>query len=130
MKYLKEWPSLITLGESRGLVKEQIYLLLALRELEDGPKGNEFSVRAVQHSTLDEQAIWAIDSIKANQKRWQRYILGQSYMDFVSFFAYIGGPYGTGWHEKLDLEWVNKLKELMKGIEDEFKGYSGMGEGD
>lgn len=122
MKYKDERATLILMGHKSGLIDEQIYFLLALRELEDGSKGNEFNIKAVQGTNLREQAQWAIDSIKKNDGRWQDYIRDQSYMDFPSFFMYLGGPLRTGWHggaaspDTFRLESINKLKQLIEEI--------------
>ena len=94
---------------------------MALRRIEGGRERNEFNIKAAKNTSFEEQTLCAIGSIKANEKRWQRYILGQSYMDFPAFFAYIGGPYGTGWHEKLDLDWVHQLRTLIEEVQQEFE---------
>lgn len=109
---------LINMGQQAGLIPDQLYFLMALREVENGPKDNEFNIKAVKDTSEEEQTEWAIASIKNNEKRWQRYILEQSYMDFVSFFAYIGGPMGTGWHnnEEPRVYWITQMKETIERI--------------
>ena len=108
MKHKTEWKKLINMGQRESLTPAQLYFLIALREQEDGPEDNEFNIKAVRG--YDEQALCAIRSIKENEKRWQRYILEQTYIDFPSFFVYHAGPYGSGWH-------TDKIKEIIDGFD-------------
>ena len=120
MKHKGEWPFLIKLAEKGKLTTEQTYFLLALREVESGSQGNELNIKSVRNTSFEIQVEFAIESIKENEKRWQNYIRDQSYMDFPSFFAYLGGPYGTGWHKKDEsLPWINELKQAIERIQDE-----------
>lgn len=115
MKYKKEYPKLIKLGRINGLVIEQLYFLLALREVESGSGKNEFNIKAVKDTSFEEQALWAIGSIKENTNRWHRYILDQSHMSFTTFFVCLGGPYRSGWHKgKIQVDKLNKTIERIK----------------
>src|SRR3990167_4215659 len=103
IKHREEWPVLIKLAKESSLQKARIVFLLALREVESltegrGKKGEEFNVKVAKGTSLEEQAKWAIGTIKANEKRYQDYILEHGNIDYVSFFAVLGGPYGTGWN--------------------------------
>ena len=122
MKFKKEWPKLVQMGKAKDLTQEQLYFLLALREQEGGQEGNEFNVKAVKGTSFEEQAAWAIGSILKNDRRWQDYIREQSYLDFPTFFRYLGGPYGNGWHySHPGSAWVVELKNIMKEVENGFK---------
>lgn len=127
---MTERDRLIDMGKQAGLIPDQLYFLMALREVEGGSEGNEFNIKAVQDTCFEEQAQWAIDSIKKNEQRWQRYILEQSYMDYISFFAYLGGPMRSGWHinESPRVEWINNMKQAIERIKNGFEIYSELGE--
>ena len=127
MKHKDEQTRLINTGRQQGLTEDQLYFLIALRKLEDGTINNEFNIKAVQNTSFEEQTLWAIASIKANEKRWQRYIKEQSYMDFPAFFVYLGGPYGNGWHNNTENGVAEKLTNLIKEIRDGFETNSGVG---
>jgi hypothetical protein len=128
MELKTEWTKLINMGQAQDLTAPQLYFLLALYEVEGGSEGNEFNIKDVQNTTFDQQAVSAICSIKANDVRWQRYIREQSYMDFTSFFVYLGGPYGKGWHNNTKKGVVKQLNKLTEEIENEFTGDSSVGE--
>ena len=119
-----EWEFLVNLARRHGLTTDKIIFLLALRELENGVKGNEFNVRAAQGAGLEEQALWAIGSIKRNERRWQKFVVSKDYMTFTKFFGCLGGPYGTGWRECISPEstfWEDTMEYLMEEIQDEFE---------
>jgi len=122
MKYQKEWPKLIERGKGLGLTRDQLYFLMALREVEAGSQGNEFNIKAVKGTNYDLQVTLAVKSIIANEKRWQNYIREQSYMDYVSYFIYFAGPQHLGWHSGTGKEaTINQLKLTMKEIRNEFE---------
>ena len=117
LKHEDEWPLLIKLAEEHSLTSPQILFLLALREVESGTTGNEFNVKTVQNTSLKEQALWAIGSIRANEKRYQKYLIENSNTpDYVSFFAVLGGPYGNGYHIKGSTKWALRMREFIKEI--------------
>ena len=127
MKYQKEWPELIKKGRKHGLTEDQLYFLLALREVESGSERNEFNIKVVKDTNFDIQTRVACESIIANEERWQRYIKEQSCMDFPSFFAQLGGPLGGGWHTPVRRPrdvWINELKRTMQTIREEFENES------
>jgi len=135
LKHQDEWEDLIHLGYKHGLTEDQIYFLLALREVEDGRKGNEFNIKDVKNTSFVEQTVWAIGSIKANEKRWQDYIINQEYIDYIDFFCYFGGPLKTGWHivDKgcLSTEfWISIMKSNIKECKHGFERNKEMGRED
>ena len=127
MKHKAEWARLIHLAKLHRLTQEQMYFLLALRELESGEDGTEFNVKAAEGTGLEEQALWAIGSIRKNNERWQDYIRDKGCMDFPFFFFYLGGPYGTGWHPESS-GYVNQINNLIEGVKNEFERSLDLGE--
>src|SRR3990167_5444400 len=118
IKHREEWPVLIKLAKESSLSTARIVFLLALREVESftegrGKKGEEFNVKVVKGTNLEEQAKWVIGTIRANEFRYQKYILEKGDIDFVSFFAVLGGPYGTGWNTFNPAWWIIKMNVYM-----------------
>jgi hypothetical protein len=122
IKYKKEWPELVKLATAHTLEKERTLFLLALREVESGKKNQEFNVKAAKGTSLKEQALWAIGSIKKNDERWQNYIRDQSYVDYIKFFAWYGGPYGTGWCPLDSGGWIDNIKQSIEEVRFELEG--------
>lgn len=109
------------MGNKYGLLDDQLYFLIALREVEGGSEGNEFNIKAVQNTTYDTQTKCAIESILANEKRWQLYVREQSHMDFITYFACLGGELHTGWHNtKSKIDWIGKIHRTIQSIEKEY----------
>jgi hypothetical protein len=116
-----------------GLVGDQLFFLLALREIESGSERNEFNIKAVSNTSLDKQADVAIQSILENERRWLDYIRDIGYIDYTDYFACYGGPLGTGWHNvpiAEAKEWARKLEQLIEEVENEFERNSRMGSKD
>jgi hypothetical protein len=137
----KNWEVIFPLAEKMGLTKEQKLFLLALREVERGSEGNEFNIKVVKDTNLEEQTKVAILSIKANDKRYHQYVLTGGKRDFLSFFSSYAGPMKTGWHTHDCVGravWRSKMREAINNITKEFEdgktrhaiGNYGMGETD
>ena len=125
IQHRKEWPLLIRLAQESSLEnKERIRFLLALREVSSrregkGLTGEEFGVKAVNGTNLEEQARWAIGTIKRNEKRYQEYVIKNGMVDFVSFFATLGGPYGKGWATHNPVEFIRDMNYFINLIDKE-----------
>lgn len=122
IKHRDEWKQLIDLCENKGLSIEHKIFLLALREVEDGVKTNEFNIKVVQGTDLERQTLLAIESIKKNDKRWQKWCIEKEKIPFVDFFAYHGGPYGSGWSCWSGSAWVDDMNYFINNIKEEFDG--------
>lgn len=125
IRHREEWSLLIKLAQESSLSKERIRFLLALREVvslqneERKTEGFEYGVKAAKGTTLEEQAKWAIGTIKANEKRYQDHIIKHGYIEYPNFFTYLGGPYGTGWNKSNPVWFVDNLNIYIKLIEEE-----------
>jgi len=136
-RQVREWPALIKIAREKGLTPDQTYLLLAMRDAENGPAGYEFGVKAAKGTDLDEQARWAAGSIKANEARYQKLLTEGQYVgsrrtiplgqgepvDFIEFMAYKGSPTGYGWapidapgmadsEVKMNKNWAKNVRSL------------------
>ena len=131
LQHKDEWNGLVLLARKNHLTLDNTIFLLALREAEDGVTGNEFGIKEVHGTNLKTQALWAIKSILKNETRWYEYIIKTKQIDFVSFFAYHGGPYYSGWHRHDQKEWVDEMNffitEIKKEIENGLSGIDYMG---
>jgi hypothetical protein len=121
LKRKSEWDFLIKLGVKNGLNVEQNIFLIALREYIDGGAGNEFGVKAVCGTNLEEQALWAIGSIKKNERRWHEYLLDNGHIDYITFFCFMGGPFGVGWFKVKEA--VDKLNHYCEIIKENYCGF-------
>ncbi len=121
LKHKREYQFLIDLALQHDLSLEQQIFLLAMRETCSGDDGSEFGVLACQNTTLEEQTLWTIGSIKKNDTRWQQQILDKGPIDFTIFFAYFGGPLKMGWCQQKE-KWIQEMHEKTKLIEEEFNG--------
>lgn len=125
-RQLREWPTLMQIAREYNLSPEDSILLLAIRDVEAGPKGFEMGVKAAKNTNLDEQARWTAGSIRANRKRYQglqqegfymgsnrsvingvfsipkealgrQGVILKDEIDFPEFMGYYGSPTGFGW---------------------------------
>lgn len=71
IKHKDEWPELIEVGRKSNLDNDQIILLLALRETENGPEGCEFRELSTIGSGLKAQAITVAKNIKHQEVYYQ-----------------------------------------------------------
>ena len=127
LKHKEEWNGLVLLARKNHLTLDNTIFLLALRETEDGALGYEFGVNDVRGTNLKTQALWAIKSILKNETRWHKYIIEKKQIDFISFFAYHGGPYSFGWHSHDKNEWFDKMNFFITEIKKEMEnGLSGI----
>lgn len=115
-RMLKEKPVLVVAAceewiEDAGITydSDDLILLQAIREAENGPDGYEFGVKAAKGTDLKTQAKWTLRSIINNKKRYCQFIEGGEYqgslrtvyyqegLDFIEFMGYYGSPTGYGW---------------------------------
>ena len=116
MKHKQEWTKLVNIGERNGLIEEQIILLIALRELEDGIKGNEFNLKIAQTTSLEIQAENMSKLIKENQKYYNYYITSgnNKYLDFSEYFLqYCNIIDYSSTKTKAD---IKKLKDIITNV--------------
>lgn len=122
-----DWKFLVNLANQEFLTGEQTYFLLALRETENGNVGNEFNIKVVKNTDFMTQACIACDSIKVNEDRWQFFCKEIGHIEFYMFFALMGGPYRTGWHNQSNNHsydrwvWLQKMSQYLKEIKNEFE---------
>ena len=126
----KEIPVIVKVAIEYKLGLEDTYLLLAIRDAENGSKGNEFGVQVAKNSNLETQARYAARSIKLNRARYADYVRGEYQgsrrkvtfkeypnLDFIEFMAYYGGPTAYGWAPlsvKGNETWAKNVRDRME----------------
>lgn len=133
----KEIPIIVKVAIEHKLGLEDTYMLLAMRDAENGGKGNELGVVMAKGTNLETQAKYAARSIKLNRARYADYMRGEYQgsrrrvtfkdypnLDFVTFMAYYGGPTGYGWaplsvkgNENWDKNVRNRVEYYKKEME-------------
>ena len=125
MKHLQEHKLLIDKAKARNLTEEQIFLLLAIREVEDGEKGNEFNLKVVKNTNLSTQADWVIDFIICDSKFYLDYIMALGIsepMGFISFFASQNLMIKEGMFQSPF--WVADVSAISEKISKEYYGFT------
>ena len=123
IKHKDKWLGIIQECKAHNLTMRQMVFVLALLEVEDRPKDSEFNVAAAHGAGFKEQLLWVIGSVKKNQERWQKYLIGD-YLEMIipceEFFFKFGGSLRTGWHtEHKDFYYNKFLKKRAEVEEDE-----------
>ena len=134
LKHKKEWKAITSICSEYYMPLERIYFMLALREVEDGSKNNEFNILKVKGAGFDEQCRTAVLSTIANEKRWIKALRDQKpQTSFIQFFGLYGGPLGIGWHQNPPTsngskdKWIELINSKIKEIKDEFDRDQPMG---
>jgi len=147
LRFESEWPIIIQAGRRNNLDEDDMQILLAMREAEAGPLGNEFGEMPVKGTNLDKQAGWAAAGIKKNRERYLQFLRDGVYKgsrrevkledlgenpDFYTFMAQYGGPTGYGRtpihspelseeHRKINEPWPNNIKSTLQRVRDRLK---------
>lgn len=91
IKHKSEWPRIVKIGKDNNLDNEQIIILLALREFEDGPDGYEFRcLEAIGHG-LEQQTLAMAKTIKWREFYYQKYlkrlVVEETPHDFIEYLS-------------------------------------------
>ncbi len=84
----------------------------------------------IKAASADDQLEWAVGSILANEKRYQKYIkqtLPCTPLDFIDFMYMCGGPMATGYTSKAG--WNVLIKQKLEEIQNGFSKVDELGEG-
>jgi len=149
-RHAREWPVIISVASAEGLSPEDMVMLLAIRDAENGPAGLEFGAMDVKNTDLMTQARSAARSLKNNKKRYDKYVQEGAYkgsrrtvtlksdekpMDFTEFMAYYGSPTGYGYapihspelkevkdsHISVNKNWAPNVRKLTEQYQKQFK---------
>lgn len=113
LKHKSEWPEIINIANFKELQYDQIILLLALRETEDGPIGVEFNRLDALSNDLEAQTRSMCNFIKEKEKEYSKYLVRTEGRDEIFDFI-----------EYLSLSDRNssEIKEYIQLIKKEFDG--------
>ena len=118
MNYTNEHEFLINRAKERHLTADQIFFLLAVREVEQGVPGDEFNLKIATNTSLAQQSNWMMDIIVSESKKYLEYILSSGTGQPMSFPAYFAGQNLMCKEDMfMAINWVAKVEELMKEIE-------------
>ena len=152
MREEREWPIITKVARQAGLNSEQTRMLLAMRQAEMGPKGNEFGEMPVKGTDLETQARSAAVGIKNNWERYNKLLTEGVYKgsrrevrlsdfneppDFFLFMAQFGAPTGFGRtpihgpeqsakHVEINRPWPDNIRKAYEKITKQFEK-KGMG---
>lgn len=126
-KHEAEWPFLVEVGRLNRLSTAETVLLFALREVEDGPRGNEFNLLRVKDTDLAMQANGMAHLLRSAEFQYQKYLRGQEGvlklkagskpLPFIEFFRY---PIFTTDVGVRDQYWTKRLEDVMDQIDKKF----------
>lgn len=109
LKHKSEWPELIYIAKLKNFGYDKTVILLAIREVENGPKGMEFNRLDALSSDLNGQARVMCNYINEKDKEYQRYLIRTDSNDeLFSFVEYL----------RMDSD---KIEEYIKQIRLEFE---------
>lgn len=118
LKYKLLWKEMIHILVRNLLMPYQIKVALAIMEFEKGNSSALFGIPDSIGEEPSDQIKWIIKLIKADEKRWQRYVKKEKYIDFEEFFFKHGGDFGHGWKEGKNYD---KFKEKISEVENELQ---------
>ena len=141
-KFEAEWPIIVSVAREYKLEEDEIITLLAMREAESGPEGNEFGEMPAKGTDLITQAKWAAGGIRANKKRYNQLLQEGEYKgsrrtvrlkdfdeppSFIRFMGQYGAPTGMGRtpihgdeltkeHVEINKPWPGNMEKISKQI--------------
>ena len=150
LRHKTEWPVILSVASKEGLSQEDMVMLLAIRDAENGAAGMEFGAMDVPNTDLMTQATSAARSLRNNRRRYDKYVQEGAYkgsrrtttlkedekpMDFIEFMGYYGSPTGYGYapihspelkevkdsHIKVNTNWSSNVRKLTAQYQKQFQ---------
>lgn len=120
-----EFPVIMDACFDNDLSEEECMFLLAVRNAENGPSGNEFGVKRAKKTNLRRQAGEAAASVVKNRERYDKHLRSGGVPNYTLFFAHFGGPIGNGWapikgvpegEAKMNANWPRNVDDQLSKL--------------
>ena len=108
----REREKIYAIGKRNGLEPEDGLLLLALREIENGPRDSEYNILEVKGSGLETQTEYVVARIRKDRLRYVEYIKGDKpRISFIRFFVLHGERMDRPFDHLFVQETVDRIKK-------------------